>query len=113
MDTLKQIVFKSQKRVFSLGSEKIHSFCCAAGVGSGKTVTVAARGAAIVCIDLRELFGVRVVFPVPHTEGNGPMGSTGVAGQVSCFQQARTCLSLKRLTPTLGSLSKKCSQSHL
>ena len=39
------VFFKSQKRVFSLGSEKSHSFCCAVGVGS--EVIVAAGGVAV------------------------------------------------------------------
>lgn len=37
--------FKSQKRVFSLGFEKSHSFGCAVGVGS--EVIVAADGVAV------------------------------------------------------------------
>lgn len=42
----KSCFFKSQKRVFSLGFEKSHSFCCAVGVG-GEVVAVAAGGFAV------------------------------------------------------------------
>lgn len=46
------VVFKSRKRVFSLGSDKSHSSCCAVGVGS-EGIVVAADDfavAVVVCI---------------------------------------------------------------
>lgn len=95
-----RVVFKSQKRVFSLGSEKIHSSCCAAGVGSEKTVTVAAGGVAVVCNGLRGLFVERVIFPILHIMGNGPKGSRGVADQEFCSRKAMTCQARIRLAPT-------------
>lgn len=105
--------FKSQKRVFSLGFEKSHSSCCAAGDWDGKIVDVAAGGVAVSCSGLRESDGAWAISPVPHITGNGPTGSRGAAVRESCCQSAMFYLARTHQVPTLGSLSKKCNQSHL
>jgi hypothetical protein len=107
------ICFKSQKRVFSLGFEKSHSFCCAAGVEGERIVDVAAGGVAVFCIGLEGSDEVRAIFPTRRKAGNGPMGSRGAAFRESCFLPATFYLARTHQVPTLGSLSKKCNQSHL
>jgi len=83
-----------------LSSEKIHSSCCAAGVGGEKTVTGAADSTEVVCTDLQELYGELVVFLTPHIEGNGLTGNRDAASQVSCSQAAMTFRDQILLTPT-------------